>query len=81
MDFSSIVMAFTNEESIIRKHNITIKKLLVPKPLYLIDSIPTLLVTNYFTAWMLIGPYTKAMLFFFIKLLPTTPIILGMFWL
>ena len=81
MDFSSIVMAFTNEESIVRKYNITIKKLLVPKPLYLIDSIPTLLVTNYFTAWMLIGPYTKAILFFITKLLPATLIILSVLWL
>jgi hypothetical protein len=42
-------MAFADEESIIRKYNIIIKKLLVFKPLRLTDSIPTLLITDYFT--------------------------------
>ena len=42
-------MAFANEESIIKKYNIIIKKLLVFRPLYLIDGILTLLITNYFT--------------------------------
>ena len=70
-------MAFANKKSIIRKYNIIIKKLLAPRPLYYINSIPTLLITNYFTVWMLIGPYTKAILFFITKLSPTTPIILG----
>jgi hypothetical protein len=78
MDFSNTAMAFTNKESIVKKYNIIIKKLLVPKPLYLINSILTLLVTNHFTTWMLIGLYTKAILFFVTKLLPTTLIILGM---
>jgi len=36
---------------------------------------------DYFTTQMLIGLYTKAMLFFVTKLLPTTLIILGMPWL
>ena len=71
-------MAFTNIESIIRKYNIITKKLLAPRPLRLTDSIPTLLITNYFTAQMSIGLYTKAILFFITKLLPTTLIILGM---
>jgi hypothetical protein len=43
-------MAFINAESIIRKYNVIIKKLLVPRPLCLIDSILTLLVMDYFTA-------------------------------
>ena len=71
-------MVFINAESIIRKYNIIIKKLLVPRPLRLADSILTLLITDYFTAQMLIGLYTKAILFFITKLLPTTLIILGM---
>ena len=78
MDFSNIAIAFTDEESIIRKYNIIIKKLLAPRPLYLINSIPTLFIINYFTAWMLISPYTKAILFLITKLLFTTLIILGM---
>ena len=71
-------MAFANEEFIIKKYNVIIKKLLVPKPLRLINSIPTLLITNYFTARILIGPYTKAILFLITKLLLITLIILGM---
>jgi hypothetical protein len=43
-------MVFTNKESIIKEYNIIIKKLLVFKPLYLIDSILTLFITDYFTA-------------------------------
>jgi hypothetical protein len=74
-------MVFINVESIVRKYNIIIKKLLVLRPLYLIDGILTLFVMDYFTAWILIGLYTEAMLFFIIKLSPTTLIILGMPWL
>ena len=50
MDFGNTAIVFTNKESIIKKYNIIIKKLLVPKLLCLIDSILTLLITNYFTA-------------------------------
>ena len=78
MDSSSTAIAFADKESIIRKYNIITKKLLAPRPLRLIDSIPTLLITDYFTTQMLIGLYTKAILFLITKLLPTTPIILGM---
>jgi hypothetical protein len=70
-------MAFTNKESIIRKYNIIIKKLLVLKPLRLINSILTSLIIDYFTTQISINPYTKAILFFIIKLLPTTLIILN----
>jgi hypothetical protein len=78
VDFNSIAMAFADKESIIRKYNIIIKKLLAPRPLHLIDSILTLFITDYFTTWMSIGPYTKAILFLIIKLLLTTLIILSM---
>jgi hypothetical protein len=78
VDSSNITIAFTNKESIIRKYNIIIKKLLVFKPLCFTDSILTLFITDYFTAQMLIGPYIKAILFFITKLSPATLIILGM---
>jgi hypothetical protein len=78
VDSSSIAIAFTDEESIIKKYNIIIKKLLALRPLYLIDGISTLLVTDYFTAQISIGPYTEAILFLITKLSPTTPIILSM---
>ena len=42
-------MAFADKEFIIKKYNITTKKLLVFKLLYLIESIPTSLITDYFT--------------------------------
>jgi hypothetical protein len=44
-----MVIVFTNKKSIIRKYNIITKKLLAPRPLRLIDNIPTLLITDYFT--------------------------------
>ena len=77
MDFNNTAIAFANEEFIIRKYNIITKKLLVPRPLRLTNSIPTSLITNYFTAQMLIGPYTEVILFLITKLLLTTLIILG----
>ena len=70
-------MAFADAESIIRKYNVTTKKLLVPRPLRLADSILTLLIIDYFTARISISLYTEAMLFLVTKLLPVTPIILG----
>jgi uncharacterized Fe-S cluster-containing MiaB family protein len=50
VDFNSTAMVFVNKESIIKKYNITIKKLLVFKPLYLVNGILTLFITDYFTA-------------------------------
>ena len=78
MDSGSTAMAFADKESIIRKYNVITKKLLAPRPLRLVDSILTLLIIDYFTAQILIGIYTKAILFFITKLLPSTLIILGM---
>jgi len=78
VDLGSTTMAFTNVESIIRKYNVITKKLLAPRLLHLADSIPTLLIIDYFTTQMLISIYTKAMLFLITKLLPSTLIILGM---
>jgi hypothetical protein len=78
VDSSSTIIVFINIESIIRKYNIITKKLLAPRLLRLTDSIPTSLIIDYFTARILISLYTKAMLFFITKLLPTTLIILGM---
>jgi len=77
VDSGSTAIAFTDEESIIRKYNIITKKLLAPRLLRLINSIPTLLITDYFTTQMLIGLHTKAILFLVTKLSPTTLIILG----
>jgi hypothetical protein len=51
---------------------------MAPRLLRLIDGILTLLIIDYFTTRILIGLYTKVMLFLITKLLPTTLIILGM---
>jgi len=66
-------MAFADAESIVRKYNVITKKLLAPRPLRLIDSIPTSLIIDYFTTRILISLYTEAMLFFITKLLPSYP--------
>jgi len=49
VDLGSTIIAFADIESIIRKYNVIIKKLLVPRPLHLIDSILTSLIIDYFT--------------------------------
>ena len=73
-------MAFVDAESIIKKYNIIIKKLLASRPLCFVNGILTLFVTDYFTAWMSISLHIEAMLFLIAKLSPVTPIILGMPW-
>jgi len=78
VDSGSTIIVFINTESIIRKYNVITKKLLALRLLRLVDSILTLFITDYFTTQILISLYTKAMLFFITKLLPTTLIILGM---
>jgi hypothetical protein len=60
---------FVNKDSLIKKHNIIIKRLLVLKPLYLTDGLLFSVITYYFTAKMIIGYYTELILFYIIKLL------------
>ena len=81
VDSGCTAAAFADEDSIVRKYNVTTKKLLAPRPLRLADGIPTSLVTDYFTARMSIGAHSEAMLFLVTKLSPANPIILGMPWL
>ena len=50
MDFNNMAMAFADEEFIVKKYNVTTKKLLAPRPLRLTDGIPTSFVIDYFTA-------------------------------
>ena len=65
----------------IKKHNIIIKRLLVLKPLYLTNGFPFGFITHYFTVIIIIGHYTEFMLFYVMKLLLFTPVILRIFWL
>ena len=69
---------FIDEDSLIKKHNIIIKRLLVLKPLRLANRLLSGFITHYFTAIIIISHYTESILFYVIKLLPFIPIILGM---
>ena len=81
VDTGSTAPAFADEDSLVKKYNITMKKLLAPKPLHLADGLPSGLITQYFTALMTIGHHTESMLFYVTKLSPSTPVILRMPWL
>jgi hypothetical protein len=69
---------FVNKDSLIKKHNIIIKRLLVLKLLCLINGLPFSLITHYFTVKMIIGYYIEFMLFYVIKLSLLTLVILKM---
>ena len=68
---------FVDKNSLIKKYNIIIKRLLVLKPLCLANGLLSSFITHYFTAKMTIGHYTEFMLFYITKLSPLTPIIFG----
>ena len=74
----STAPAFADEDSLIKKHKVTTKRLLVPKPLRLANGLPSSFITHYFTAKMTIGHHTKSMLFYITKLSPLTLVILEM---
>ena len=72
----NIALAFINKDSLIKKHNIIIKRLLVLKPLYLTNRLPFSFITHYFTVKIIIGHYTEFILFYIIKLSLLTLVIL-----
>ena len=65
---SNTVLVFIDKDLLIKKYNIIIKRLLVLKPLYLINRLPFSFITFYFTAKMIINHYIKFILFYVIKL-------------
>jgi hypothetical protein len=69
---------FINKDLLIKKHNIIIKRLLVLKLLYFINGLLSNFITYYFTAKMTNSHYIEFILFYIIKLLPLTLIILKM---
>ena len=73
---SSIVLAFINEDSLIKKHKVIIKRLLVLKPLRLTNGLPSSFITYYFIVKIIIGHYIESILFYVIKLLPLILVIL-----
>jgi hypothetical protein len=69
---------FINKNSLIKKHNIIIKRLLVLKPLYFTNRFPSSFITHYFIIKLTIGHYTESILFYIIKLSLLTLVILKM---
>ncbi len=81
VDTGSTAPAFADEETIAKKYNCPVKRLVQPKPLRLADGVLSSFITHYFVARMTIGYHSEPMLFYVIKLSSQTPIILGMLWL
>jgi hypothetical protein len=69
---------FIDKDLLIKKHNIIIKRLLVLKPLYFINRLPSSFITHYFIIKITISYYIEFILFYIIKLSPLILVILGM---
>ena len=69
---------FIDKDSLIKKHNIIIKRPLVLKLFYFINRLLFSFITHYFTVKMIISHYTEFILFYIIKLLLLTLVILKM---
>ena len=69
---------FADKDSLIKKYNIIIKRLLVLKLLRLADGFLSSFITYYFTVKIIIGYYTESILFYVIKLLLLILVIFGM---
>ena len=69
---------FADKNSLIKKYNIIIKRLLVLKPLRLTNRLLSSFIIYYFTAKIIIGHYIEFILFYIIKLLHLILVILRM---
>ena len=69
---------FVDEDLLIKKYNIIIKRLLVLKLLYFADGLLSSFITHYFIVKMIISYYTEFILFYIIKLLPLILVIFRM---
>ena len=69
---------FVDEDLLIKKYNIIIKRLLVLKLLYFINGLLFSFITHYFITKMIIGHYIEFILFYVTKLLPLILVILKM---
>ena len=74
----STVLVFADKDSLIKKYNIIIKRLLVLKLLYLTNRLLFSFITHYFIVKMTISHYIEFILFYVTKLLPLILIILKM---
>ena len=72
---------FIDKDSLIKKHNIIIKRLLVLKLFYFINGLLFNFITYYFIVKMTISHHTESILFYIMKLLLLILIILKMPWL
>jgi D-Tyr-tRNAtyr deacylase len=72
------VLVFIDKDSLIKKYNVIIKRLLVLKLLYFANGLLSSFITHYFITKLIISHYTESMLFYIIKLLPLTLVILKM---
>ena len=66
---SSIALAFIDEDSLIKKYNIIIKKLIVLKLLRLTNGLLSSFIAYYFIVKIIISYYIESVLFYIIKLL------------
>ena len=60
---------FTDKDLLIKKYNIIIKRLLIPKLLYFINRLPVSFITHYFIIKIIISHYIEFILFYITKLL------------
>ena len=60
---------FIDKDSLIKKYNVIIKRLLVLKLFYLTNRLLSSFITHYFIVKMTISYYTEFILFYIIKLL------------
>ena len=72
---------FIDEDLLIKKYNIIIKRLLVLKPLCFTDGLLSSFITHYFIIEVMIGYYTEFILFYITKLLLLILVIFKMPWL
>ena len=81
INIGNITPVFIDEDLLIKKHNIIIKRFLVLKPLRLTNRLLSGFITYYFIIIIIIGYYIESMLFYVTKLLPFILVILRIFWL
>jgi len=67
---------FIDEDLLIKKYNIIIKRLLVLKLLYLTNRLLSSFITYYFIVKIIISHYIESILFYITKLLPSILVIL-----
>ena len=81
IDSGSTVLAFADDQEIVKKFNLATKRLLRPRPLQLADGTTKSTVSKYFTTRVHIGDHDEIMPIYVTNLGKTNPIILGIPWL